>query len=91
MPYLATADTLPNERLQEHPDREVLARDLATHLRGLSVAKVKVYDMSGRTVFSTDPKQIGEDKSGNAGFQGARSGIVTSELTHRDEFSGFEG
>ena len=62
-----------------------------TNLRGLSVAKVKVYDMGGRTVFSTDPKQIGEDKSGNAGFQGARSGVVTSELTHRDEFSGFEG
>jgi diguanylate cyclase (GGDEF)-like protein len=91
MTYLATADTLPNERLQEHPEREMLAEMLTAHLRGLSVAKVKVYDMGGRTVFSTDRKQIGEDKSGNAGFRGARTGIVTSELTHRDEFSGFEG
>jgi len=91
VPYLATADTLPNERLSEHPEREMLTETLTTLLRGLSVAKVKVYDMGGRTVFSTDPKQIGEDKSGNAGFQGARSGAVTSELTHRDEFSGFEG
>ena len=90
MPYLATADTLPNERLQEHPDREMFAETLTTHLRGLSVAKVKVYDMGGRTIFSTDPQQIGEDKSGNGGFQGARTGAVTSELTHRDEFSGFE-
>ena len=91
IPYLATADTLPSERMQEHPEREMLADMLVTHLRGSSVAKVKVYDLRGRTVFSTDPKQMGEDKSGNAGFRGARSGTVTSELTHRDEFSGFEG
>ena len=54
------------------------------------MAKVKVYDMNGRTVFSTDPGQIGEDKSNNAGFKGARFGSVTSELTHRDEFSAFD-
>jgi diguanylate cyclase (GGDEF)-like protein len=90
LPYLATADTLPNERLESHPDREEFARVLAKHLKGLTVAKVKVYDMNGRTVFSTDPGQIGEDKSNNAGFKGARFGSVTSELTHRDEFSAFD-
>jgi diguanylate cyclase (GGDEF)-like protein len=91
MRYLATAEDLPSERLLEHPDLDALDETLAAHLKGLSVAKVKVYDMGGRTVFSTDRKQIGEDKSDNAGFQGARSGAVMSELTHRDEFSGFEG
>ena len=87
-PYLATADTLPADRLEAHPERDLLSAALAAHLKGLSVAKVKIYDLSGRTVFSTEAKQIGEDRSGDAGFQGARYGSVTSELTHRDEFSG---
>jgi len=91
MAYLAVADTLPSERLLEHPQREALAETLAASLKGLSVSKVEVYDMGGRTVFSTDPKQIGEDRSDNAGFRQARSGVATSELTHRDEFSGLEG
>ncbi len=90
-PYLASADTLASERLPEHPDREALAETLAANVKGLSISKVKVYDMGGRTVFSTDPKQIGEDKSDGAGFREARSGVVTSELMHRDEFGGFEG
>ena len=90
MPYLATAETLPTERLDEHPGREQFAATLAEHLRGLTIAKVKVYDMSGRTVFSTDPKQIGERQSGNPGFRSARFGGTISELTHRDQFSSFE-
>ena len=90
-PYLVTAETLSADQLETNPDRDQLSATLQGHLRGLSVVKVKVYDLQGRTVFSTDARQIGEDKSANAGFQGARYGGVSSELTHRDEFSGFEG
>lgn len=59
-------------------------------MEGLSVVKVKIYNLDGLTVFSTDPNQIGEDKSTNAGFLAARAGQVASELTHRDTFSAFE-
>jgi len=90
MPYLAAADTMPTERLAAHPDREQLAAALAAHLRGLTVAKVKVYDLGGRTVFSTEPSQIGEERSSNPGYQAALFGRITSELTHRDEFSAFD-
>jgi diguanylate cyclase (GGDEF)-like protein len=89
-PYLARADALPAAQLKDHPQRAELAAALAAHVQGLSVAKVKMYDLRGRTVFSTEAKQIGEDKSGNAGFQGARDGGVTSELTHRNQFSAFD-
>ena len=81
-PYLAAAHALPSDGLGKHPGREAFSAELLSLLQGLSVAKVKVYDVRGRTVFSTEPRQIGEDKSTNAGFQGARDGRVTSELTH---------
>jgi signal transduction histidine kinase len=60
-------------------------------LRGLSVVKVKIYDGEGLTAFSTERRQVGEDKSANAGFRSARAGQVASELVHRDTFSAFEG
>jgi signal transduction histidine kinase len=60
-------------------------------LRGLPVVKVKIYGTGGLTAFSTERRQVGEDKSGNAGFRSAYSGQVATELVHRDTFSAFEG
>ena len=69
---------------------ETLNERIVGLLRGLSVVKVKIYDGKGVTVFSTERRQVGEDKSANAGFRRARAGEVASELVHRDTFSAFE-
>jgi diguanylate cyclase (GGDEF)-like protein/PAS domain S-box-containing protein len=60
-------------------------------MKGTSVVKVKVYALNGITVFSTDPRQTGEDKSDNPGFLAARAGTVASALSHRDTMDTFEG
>jgi HD-GYP domain-containing protein (c-di-GMP phosphodiesterase class II) len=62
-----------------------------SQMSGLSVIKVKIYDIDGETVFSTEAAQIGENQSTTLGFQTARSGQIASELAHRDTFSALEG
>lgn len=73
-----------NSRIQEI-HAEVLAL-----MRGSSTYKIKVYDPAGRTVYSSELAQIGEDKSGNPGFVGAMNGLTRTELVHKAKFSAFE-
>ena len=88
--FVSSARQLDTETLRTHETTRALRAEVLAAMKGLSVLKVKIYDMAGLTVFSTDPSQIGDDKSENAGFLSARAARVASELTHRDSFSAFE-
>jgi PAS domain S-box-containing protein len=87
---LREADGLDDEGLRRRPEVGSVHRAIAGELAGSQVLEVKIYDRRGRTVFSTDPAQIGEDKSGNAGLRSALAGTPASELTHRERSSAFE-
>jgi diguanylate cyclase (GGDEF)-like protein len=89
--FIANASKLPLAQLRARPELARLQEDVIRQMRGLSVAKVKIYDLSGVTVFSTDPRQIGQDKRTNSGFLRARAGQTASEITFRDRFDSFEG
>lgn len=79
------------EKLLLHPEMTALQQDVFEKMKGLNIAKVKIYNLDGLTVFSTELEQIGEDKSHNAGFQDALHGRAVGDLTFRDRFDAFEG
>ncbi|MEO6354281.1 MAG: EAL domain-containing protein [Burkholderiaceae bacterium] len=78
------------EALRRHPDIAGLRLGVVEQMRDTNMIKVKLYNLDGRTLFSTETKQVGEYESRNAGFLSARQGQPASELTHRDQFSAFE-
>lgn len=79
------------EALLADPALALLRAEVLTTMAGLPIAKIKIYNLDGLTVFSTDEKQIGEGKSGNAGILQAKSGAVTSQITFREKFDALEG
>ncbi len=81
----------PRDALLADPMQRELRAEVLTKMNGLQVAKIKIYNLDGRTVFSTDDKQVGEDKSTNPGFLSARAGQVASNITFRESFDAFEG
>jgi diguanylate cyclase (GGDEF)-like protein len=88
--YVSSASNMAKDQLQHSPQTASLRADVVRQMSGLSVVKVKIYNLQGLTVFSTDATQIGEDKSKNAGFLSARSGQSISEITFRQRFDAFE-
>ena len=88
--FVSHAASIPAHELALHAEVASLRQDVLQKIRGLHVVKVKIYDMSGLTVYSTEPKQIGEHKAGNAGFEMAKIGEVKSDLVFRNHFSATE-
>ncbi len=97
--FLATEiDTLifqPEIGTSPGTNLDVQSRALRNRITDLSndsgIFRLKIYNTRGITIFSTDPDQVGEDKSQNPGFATALSGQVASDLVHRNQISAFEG
>jgi hypothetical protein len=87
---VAESATLTPEALQQDARLPELYRLVEEQLNDLSVVKIKVYNLEGITVFSTEMAQIGDSQAGQCRFPGGTiREVVASELTHRETFSAF--
>jgi len=89
--FVKRAASLDRRTLAERPEFAALDHDLRQLASGLSVVKVKIYDLNGLTVYSTDRRQIGENKLANPGYLRARDGYPASNITYRESFDAWEG
>lgn len=90
--FVRSASELDEDALRARPEIRKIGEALKTISEGLPVLKVKIYNLEGLTVFSSEPSEIGQDKGNNPGFfAAARDGIAASKLTYRNAISSFEG
>ncbi|MFN0301124.1 MAG: ATP-binding protein [Burkholderiales bacterium] len=88
--FLASVSSLTGDEIRSRSESHRLHDRLRSITRDTSVLKIKIYSLGGLTVYSSESKQIGDDKSRNAGFLSARDGTAATEITHRNQFSAFE-
>lgn len=89
-PMIAASRGSDAAALRANPELPALREAVINLMRDTQAVKVKVYNLEAMTVFSTDLKQVGESKAGNAGFVGSAAGRVMTTLVHKDSFDAFE-
>jgi signal transduction histidine kinase len=90
--YVTSASKFDRNGERTRRETWALGQAVRAVTAGLPVLKVKIYDLEGLTVYSSDPGDIAEYKANNPGFfSAAREGKPASKLTYRDTISTFEG
>ncbi|MFQ5784531.1 MAG: PAS domain S-box protein [Alphaproteobacteria bacterium] len=90
--YLKSTSGLDKDELSESPEMRAIGETVMTVSAGLPVLKVKIYNFAGCTIYSSEPNEIGSDKSNNPeAFSAARNGKPATRLTYRDTIGSFEG
>ena len=79
------------EQARSNPNLPAIDAMVRRFSRNTDIVKVKIFDVKGLTLYASEPKQIGEDKSETSGFISALNGKSVSELSFRDSFRGFNG
>lgn len=88
---LLPADEVDAQGARLNPNLPAIDAIVRRFSPNTDIVKLKVFDLKGLTLYSSEERQIGEDKSATSGFRSARQGNPVSELSFRDSFHGFDG
>ena len=89
--FANSAKQLDADALRRQPDVAKMKQSVRDAVRNTPTVRVTIYQLDGRTLFSTDYVQIGASNGRVAGFLSARHGQALSEIIHYDKFSTFNG
>ena len=90
--FLTSIGHLRGDAIRARPETAELDGRLRQITKGLPVLKIKIFDLNGLTVYSSEASQIGESRSDNQGFlKAARTGAPASKMSFRGAFSAFSG
>lgn len=90
--FLREAESLPKLQLVNHPLSTSLHNDVEKIVRQLPILKIKMFDTSGKTLFSTDVTQTGDVKAADyPGSKVALTGEVISKISVRESFRKIDG
>jgi signal transduction histidine kinase/ActR/RegA family two-component response regulator len=64
---------------------------LRAFLAGTDIVKVKIYDLEGRAIYSSEFDDIGQDKTAQPPYEGAKRGAIGSALAFRERMNTFDG
>jgi len=90
-PLLRAAVTMDGVDPTRDPHTTALREAVLDLAAGTRVAKVKIYDTNGLTAFSTDPRQIGEERGLYPRLRAALAGRTVSEIAYGEDFVDFGG
>ena len=90
--YVISATEMDGDALRAREETAELHEALKTLTAGLPVLKIKIYNLDGLTVYSSQRSQMGADKNTNLGFlRSAKEGEPASKQSYRSTFITFSG
>jgi diguanylate cyclase (GGDEF)-like protein len=90
--YLSSIGPLHGDALRARPETAELDWRLRQITKGLPVLKIKIFDLKGLTIYSSEAAQIGESRSSNQGFlKAVGTASPASKMSFRGTFSAFSG
>lgn len=84
-------DPIAPARIRASADNARIDAIVRRFSRGTDVLKIKIYNVAGRVVYSSEVAQIGDDASANRYFRSALEGRPDSQLTFRGRFDAMDG
>jgi len=91
-PFFEVASQLETEALLQHDKTEITHSLTLKSVLGLPILKVKIFDLEGKTLFSTDTSQIGTQKPDNYfGKLSVKNGNIITKLSQEQKFDAIQG